>query len=55
MFVDTTEAGKLIAEKRHPSLKAGQALSVTGTFDTAKDVGRYVFHDELDADEGSIQ
>ena len=38
----------------HPSLKAGQALSVIGTFDTVKHVGRYVFHDELDADEGSI-
>jgi hypothetical protein len=42
MFVDTTEAGKLRAEKGHPSLKAGQALSVTGTFDTAKDVGIYM-------------
>jgi hypothetical protein len=39
----------------HPGLQEGQHLSVSGTFDTVKQVGRYIFRNEIDADEGSIQ
>ena len=39
----------------HPGLQEGQSLSVSGKFDTVKRVGRYIFRDELDADQGSFQ
>ena len=39
----------------HPGLQEGRSLSVSGTFDAVKRVGRYTFLDELDADEGSVQ
>jgi hypothetical protein len=39
----------------HPELREGQHLSVSGTFDAVKHVGRYTFYNELDADKGSLQ
>jgi hypothetical protein len=39
----------------HHELRKSQQLSVSGTFDAVKHVGRYTFYNELDADEGSLQ
>jgi hypothetical protein len=36
----------------HHVLRQGQHLSVSGTFDSVKHVGRYTFYNELDADDG---
>jgi hypothetical protein len=38
----------------HPHLDDGQRLKVNGTFEAVKHVGRYTFHNEIDADEGSL-
>jgi len=38
----------------HPHVREGQRLTVNGTFEAVKHVGRYTFHDEIDADEGSL-
>jgi hypothetical protein len=39
----------------HPQINEGQKLTVHGTFDAVKHVGRYTFYNELDADEGSLR
>jgi hypothetical protein len=36
-------------------LREAQHLSVSGTFDAVKHVGRYSFYNELDADKGSLK
>ena len=38
----------------HPNVAEGKHISVNGTFDEVKQVGRYTFRNEIDADEGSL-
>jgi hypothetical protein len=38
----------------HPLVADGKRLTVSGTFAAVKHVGRYTFHNEIDADEGSL-
>jgi hypothetical protein len=37
-----------------PALQDGQRVAVRGTFSTTKRVGRYTFHNEIEADEGTL-
>jgi opacity protein-like surface antigen len=37
-----------------PSVAEGKSLTVNGTFQAVKHVGRYTFRNESDADEGSL-
>jgi hypothetical protein len=38
----------------HPSVAEGKRLTINGTFQAVKHVGRYTFRNEIDADEGSL-
>jgi hypothetical protein len=38
----------------HPNIAQGKQLTVHGTFEAVKRVGRYTFRNEIDADEGSL-
>jgi hypothetical protein len=38
----------------HPQIAEGHKLTVNGIFEAVKHVGRYTFHNEIDADEGSL-
>jgi hypothetical protein len=38
----------------HPRINESSHLTVKGTFEAVKHVGRYTFHNEIDADEGSL-
>jgi hypothetical protein len=38
----------------HPHVGEGQRLTVNGTFQTVKNVGRYSFRNEIEADEGYL-
>jgi hypothetical protein len=37
-----------------PSLSDGQTITVHGTYETVKRVSGYTFHNEIDADDGSL-
>jgi hypothetical protein len=36
----------------HPNVAEGKQLTVNGTFEEVKHVGRYTFRNEIEADEG---
>ena len=38
----------------YPQVAEGKRLTVNGTFEAVKHVSRYTFHNEIDADEGSL-
>jgi hypothetical protein len=38
----------------HLQVAEGQKITVNGTFEAVKHVGRYTFHNEIDVDEGSL-
>jgi hypothetical protein len=38
----------------HPVIHEGGKITVRGTFETTKRVGKYTFHNEIEADEGSL-
>jgi hypothetical protein len=38
----------------HPKVSEGRPVTVNGTFESVKHVGRYTFRNEIDADEGSL-
>ena|SRR5437899_13108840 len=38
----------------HPQVAEGKRLTVNGTFEAVKHVGRYTFRNEIDTDEGSL-
>jgi hypothetical protein len=38
----------------HLQVAEGQKITVNGTFEAVKHGGRYTFHNEIDADEGSL-
>jgi hypothetical protein len=38
----------------HPNVAEGKEVTVNGTFEEVKHVGRYAFRNEIDADEGSL-
>ena len=38
----------------HAQVAEGKSLTVNGTFEAVEDVGRNTFHNEIDADEGSL-
>ena len=37
-----------------PRIQAGERITIRGTFSVTKRVGSYTFHDEIEADEGSL-
>ncbi len=37
-----------------PHIANGEKITVHGTFAAVKHVGEYTFHDEIEADEGSL-